>query len=183
MLYVVLDELLDHYGVVTEHLEDDIEQMEERALHDDSDAFVEDLVKLKRYVFAAGRLADQHREVVAGFVRPDFPFEKRGEIEPYFRDIEASHARLVDRLSAAGASVNGAFDIYVSRVSHRTNHVMKVLTVVSTVLLPATLVLGVFGTSFEGVAIYSRTGFWAMLALMVLISGSILLAFRRRRWL
>lgn len=82
MLYILLDELLTYYEGLIEHLEDDIESVEERALQDTSDDFLSDLLQLKRYVFALGRLAEQHRTVFAAFTRPDFPFVSGDEVEP-----------------------------------------------------------------------------------------------------
>ena len=182
MLYLVLDELLAYGEGLSEGLENEIEQMEERALKDTSDTFLDDLLRLKRYSFAVSRLLDHHEELFAAFLRPDFSFVSGGEVEPYFRDLDARLARLLDKIRATREAVNGAFDIYVSQMSHRTNQVMKILTLVSTVLLPATVILGVFGTNFQGVPLYTSTAFLVMLALIVLISGVILLAFRQRGW-
>ena len=183
MLFILLDQLLEYYDGLTERLEDEIEEMEERALRDAADPFLEDLLRLKRFVFALGRLVDQHREVFNAFLRPDFAPISGDEVEPYFRDLEARLERLLDRMSAARDSVNGAFDIYVSHVAHRTNHVMQILTIVSTVLLPATVLIGIFGTSIEGVPLYRPIWFWVMMAVMALVSGGILYAFRRRGWI
>lgn len=83
--------------------------------------------------------------------------------------------------------VNGAFDIYVSQVAHRTNGVMKVLTVVSTVLLPASLIVAIFGTSFEGLSLYTTLGFYpvaaAMTVVIITVTAAALLYFRRRGWI
>ncbi len=185
MLYLILDELLAYYESLTERVEDEIEAMEERALTDTSDRFLADLLRLKRYVFALGRLAGQHREVFAAFLRPDFPFVSGEEVEPYFRDLEGRLTNLLGSLSAAQEGVNGAFDIYVSHVSHRTNEIIRVLTIVSTVLLPATLILALFGTEFQETVtpLYSRAGFAAMLLAVFAVTVAILVAFRQRSWL
>ena len=60
---------------------------------------------------------------------------------------------------------------------------MRLLTVVSTVLLPASVILSLFGTTFEGVPLYSTAVFWVMVAVIALVTGTILLAFHRRGWL
>lgn len=182
MLYLVLDELLAYGEALSEGLENEIERMEERALKDMGDTFLDDLLRLKRYSFAVGRLMDQHEELFAAFLRPDFIFVSGDAVEPYFRDLDARLARLLDKIRATKDAVNGAFDIYVSHMSHRTNEVMKVLTLVSTVLLPATIILGIFGTNFRHVPLYAPIDFVVMLALIVLMSGAILLTFHRRGW-
>jgi magnesium transporter len=183
LLYVVLDELLHHTERLCEEQEDAIEAMEERALHDPGDAYMSDLMQLKRAVFALGRLVDQHREVFAAFLRPEFGLVAGREIEPYFRDLEGRYGHLLGRLADAKQAVDGAFDIYVSHVAHRTNEIMRLLTVVSTVLLPASVILGLFGTQFEGVPLYTSAAFVVMVLLTVVVTGTILLAFYRRGWL
>jgi magnesium transporter len=183
LLSILCDELLTHFEDLTEGLEDEVEVMEERALTDASDEFLEDLLRLKRFVFATHRLASQHRPLLEAFLRPDFPLVGGEAIEPYFRDLEARLQRLLDALDAARDSVNGAFDLYVSRVAHHTNGIMKVLTVVSVTLLPATVILGFFGTSFEMPALTAGASFIVMLMLIGLTTAGSLLLFRRWGWL
>jgi magnesium transporter len=183
LLSILVDELLAHYEDLTEGMQDEVEAMEERALTDASDAVLEDLLELKRFVFAVHRLAGQHRPLLEAFLRPDFPLVGGESIEPYFRDLEARLGRLLDALDAAKDGVNGAFDLYVSQVAHRTNGIMKVLTIVSATLLPATVVLGFFGTNFEEPRLNTFAGFVAMMALIVLITVGALALFARWGWL
>ena len=182
LLYVILDELLGYLEQLTEHLGDEIEAMEERALHDPADDLLADLLGLKRYVFAVSRLVEQHRAVFAAFIRPDWQFGT-DEVRPYYETLQARLERLEDLLGAAKEGVNGAFDIFVSHMAHRTNAVMRLLTVVSTILLPATLIVGVFGTSFDELPLFRPAGFGIMLALLALSTTLGLLAFRRLHWL
>ncbi|HEX8918051.1 MAG TPA: magnesium transporter CorA family protein [Chloroflexota bacterium] len=184
MLFILLDELLTYNEHLYEQLEDDIERMEERALVDTSDAFLHDLLHLKRYAFALSQLVDQHHSVFAAFLRPDFPFVSEEGVGAYYRDLEGRLTRLTGTLRAAGASVNGAFDIYVSHVTHRTNQIIRVLTIVSTVLLPLTVILGFFGTSFTDVKfLHTTAAFLIMLVLIALALSVTLGLFRRQGWL
>jgi magnesium transporter len=183
LLSILIDELLAHYEVLTEELEDEVEAMEVRALTDSSDALLEDLLHLKRFAFAVYRLASQHRATLEAFLRPDFPLVGGDVIEPYFRDLDVRLGRLLDALDAAKESVNGSFDLYVSQVAHRTNDIMKVLTIVSVTLLPASVVLGFFGTSFESPRINTTAGFIVMIALIMLTTAGSLVLFARRGWI
>jgi magnesium transporter len=183
LLSIVLDELLAHFDDLTEGLENEIEAIEERALSDSSDAFLTDLLKLKRFVFAVYRLASQHRPVLEAFLRPDFPLVGGDVIEPYFRDLDSRLGRLIDGLEAAKDGVNDAFDVYVSQVSRRTNDIMRVLAIVSTLLLPATVILGFFGTNFESPRLSTPIGFIMMMILIVMVTVGILLLFHRWGWL
>lgn len=185
MLYIVLDELLGYFEQLLEQLQGEIEQMEERALRDTSDTFLEDLLRFKRYAFALSQLAEQHRPVLTAFLRPDFQWVSGQGVEEYYRDLDGRLSWLGDALLAAKDAINGAFDIYVSHVSHRTNNIMKILTIVSTVLLPASVILGFFGTNnIQDMPLLTHaTGFVLMVASIVLISAITLLLFHRKGWL
>lgn len=183
MLYLILDELLEYYEELSDHIEDENEKMEQRALKDTSDSFLADLIKHKRYIFALSRLADQHRKVFAALLRPDSPLATNEEVQLYFQDLADHFERLLDTLLPAKEAVNGAFDIYVSHVSHRTNQVIKTLTIVSTIILPASVIISLFGTNIAGLSLYGPLDFLLMLSVIVITTITILLVFRRRGWI
>ncbi|GCE21924.1 magnesium transporter CorA family protein [Dictyobacter kobayashii] len=184
-LYIVLDELLTYYEDVNAQMQVQIEQMEERALLDTSDDFLTELLHFKRYAFALSQLADQHRAIFAVFLRPDFHYIPEQEIMLYYRDLDARLSRLIDTSRAAKESVNGIFDIYVSHVSHHTNNVMKILTMVSTILLPCTLIFTFFSTyTIQDIPLLThRIGFAVMVLSVVCVSGTVLWRFRHKGWL
>jgi magnesium transporter len=117
------------------------------------------------------------------FLRPDFPLVGGDIVEPYFRDLDERLGRLLDALGAAKESVNGSFDLYVSQVAHRTNDIMRVLTIVSVTLLPASVIIGLFGTDFEAPRLGTPPGFIVMVALIVLTTVGALVLFKRRGWI
>ena len=186
MLYIVLDELVAYDEQLNSQLQGEIEQVEEQALRQTSDDFLEQLLHFKRYAFALEQLADQHREIFVAFLRPDFGWVAGVEMEMYFRDLEHRLAHLLDRLREAKEAINGTFEIYVSNLTHRTNQIIKVLTLVSTVLLPTTVIIGLFGTNLATMLqpspVTTSLEFIAMLLSILLVSGGILWGFRRRGW-
>ena len=185
LLYIILDTVLEHYEELTERVEDQAERMEERALKETSDELLREVLKLKRYTFALRRLVEQHRVILRAFLRPDFPFTAREEMEHYFRDLEERFQRLLGALSSAEGAVKGAFEIFISHVSHRTNQVMRTLTIVSILFLPPTLLVGFFGTNFvsSDPFLYQSVAFYVMMVAIVLTSIGSLFIFRRKGWL
>lgn len=183
MLYIVLDELLTHFVGLYEHVEADVERMEERALMDTSDVFLEDLLSFKRLVTALDRLVQQHRPVFAAFLRPDFQFVGGDDVSVYYRDLEGRLGYLLERLGVAREAITSSFDVYVSQMAHRTNQIIKILTIVSTVVLPVSIIVGFFSTSFNGLPIYGHVGFVVMVVTIVVLISGVLLAFRRWGWL
>lgn len=183
MLYILLDGLLEHYEDQADDMDEQIEHMELQALLEADDAFLGELLRLKRYAYALNRLAEQHRQVFEAFMRADFPFIAGDEVSGYFHNLDGRLYRLLENLAGAKESVNGAFDIYVSRVSHQTNQVIRVLTIISALLLPMTVILSFFGTGFRSQGyLYSQTAFVVMVCLLLGVTGVLLFLFRQRGW-
>jgi magnesium transporter len=185
MLFILLDELLEYYEFLKEQVQSQIELMEEHALTTTSNEFLSDLLHFKRYVFALSQLAGQHRTIFTAFLRPDFKHVSGRPVESYYRDLEVRHSRLDETFLGARDSVNTIFDIYISHVSHVTNSVMKTLTIVSTVLLPAALIIGFFSTvtvqNFP--LLLTLWGFVVMVLSIATSTTVILWIFHHKGWL
>ena len=183
LVYIILDELLAYYERLCEHVDDEVEVLEERALTDTTDAYLGDVLRLKRYVFALSRLADHHRDVLASFLRPDFPFQAPDVVRPYFRQLNERLAHALAVLADAKAGVNGAFTIYVSHVSHRTSRIIRTLTVISGLLLPVTVILAFFSAVAQIAPIYRGTGL-VLMVLCILTTGLVgVWIFERKQWI
>jgi magnesium transporter len=182
LLYVILDELLGYYGGLVEHVAEEIERIEERALVDSSDAFLADMLHAKRYVFALDHLAAQHRAIFAAILRPDFPFVDRDRMERHFRDLDSRLADLLATFAAAEDAVNGAFQIYVSHMAHRTNQIIRTLTLISGLFLPVSVLLTGFAAFAQVAPTYGRDLALLMLGLGFLAIVVALVIFHRAGW-
>lgn len=183
MLYIVLDELVGYFDALEDAVRTDVEEAQVRALRESGAEFLEDMLGLKRYVFAFAQVIEQHGPVFSAFLRPDFPYVSNEEVQPHFRALEDGLVRLVDRLDTTRQEVNTTFDIYLSRQAHRTNDAMKVLTMVATVLFTATFIEGFFGPSFSGIPTHTVGGFVAMVLLIAAVATATMAVFRWRGWM
>jgi magnesium transporter len=185
MLYVLLDEALAYYDGLHEDLQDAIEAMETRALTTVSEDYLKDLQQFKRFAFATAQLAAHHQQIFVTVLRPDFSWVTGEGVEAYFRDLESRFTRLNEALLAAKDGLNGAFDLYVSHIAHRTNQVIKILTIVSTTLLPMSVIVGFFGVNNLGAIplLLQPGGFVLMVLIIIAISGGALIYFSRQGWL
>jgi magnesium transporter len=115
---------------------------------------------------------------------------ERGEspfIQPstyvYLRDIYDHTIQAIDTIETYRDMLSGMLDIYLSSVSYKLNEIMKVLTIVSTIFIPLTFVVGLYGMNFEFMPeLKSPWGYPSVLLLMLVISLSMLYYFKRKKW-
>ena len=102
----------------------------------------------------------------------------------FFRDIDDHCVRLVDMAEGYREVAQAAVEAYLSVVSIKTNEIMKVLTQISTVMLPLTFIAGIYGMNFDVMPeLHWRLGYPFALGLMVLTATALLVWFRRRKWM
>jgi magnesium transporter len=184
LLYVLLDSLLDHYAHELDKLQTRVNQVEERLLTEPGRAALNEALILKRQIHKIRRVVSPHREAFSSLSAPDSPVRFRPSVEAQaFRDLLARLEGLVSELDHARDLALGSYSLYISNVSHRTNEQLKVLTILSAVLLPLSVVVGLFGTNFKLPEYESLAPFYVMLIGMVVMACGMLAFFRWRRWL
>lgn len=182
LLYLILDTMVWHYTKEFEEVEDQVELLEEQLLRDPGRDALDKAVRLKHHINDLRSLIAPHREAFGVLIAGDFPPAER-RMEGYFRDLLAHLGSLIDRIDHVRDIVTGSYNLYISNVGQRTNQQLRVLTFLSAVLLPMTVIAGLFGTNFTLSEYTTAEGFYVMLAGMVLITVALLVFFHRRHWL
>jgi magnesium transporter len=187
LAYRVTDGVVDGYFGLLDELEDLIEAVEESVLEEPDPAVLSDLNAVRRDLLSFRKVVWPTRDAVGAFARGD-PDEVRETTEKYYRDVYDHVVQLVDLTETYRDLARGARDIYLNTVAQSTNEVTKVLTVVATIILPLTLVVGVFGMNFADAPTNMPELGWAFAypAVMLGMTGSalvLLLYFRQEGWL
>lgn len=182
LLYVLLDTLVADYSREFEEVEDEVERLEERLLREPGRAALDDVMVMKRHIHTVRRILAPHRRAFSALVAPDSPVPAP-QVEAYFRDLVQHVDTLAERLEHARDTVTGSYNLYISNISHRTNQELRVLTYLSAVLLPMTVITGIFGTNFKLGEYEFFDGFYVMLTGMAMMTVGLLLFFRWRKWL
>jgi Mg2+ and Co2+ transporter CorA len=138
---------------------------------------------MRRRIARARHLVASHRELFAEIQRPDFMPEKdTGDAE-----LLSAVAQRLDRAGEAVANARemliGTFDVHMTRTAQRTNDIMKILTLASVILLPASVVAGVMGMNFRVGFFENPDLFWAVIAGMAAIATGTVGFARWRGWL
>lgn len=189
LAYALVDTVVDHYFTVLEHLADEIDALEERLLEYPTPTASHQLNRLRRTVLVVRRSIWPLREVVGEVGRSESPLVQAGT-GPYWRDVHDHAVEMMDTVETFREMIAGMLDMYLSSLTHRTNEVMKVLTLIATIFIPLTFITGVYGMNFDTTAspwnmpeLRWYWGYPAALALMAAVVGAMLLYFRRKRWL
>jgi Mg2+ and Co2+ transporter CorA len=183
---LLLDWLFTQYILTFEDLENRVDSFDAAVLRgdlSDAEGSVAVLVGLRRQVSTLRRLLAPHRDLVVWISHAR---EHHLVTEQAMQHLEQIGPRIEQALQAADTSrdsINGSFALLMSTTAQRTNDVMRVLTVVSVTLLPATLIASVMGMNFHPGFFDDATLFWVVVLLMSALITTALLGARTRRWL
>ncbi|SIQ98434.1 magnesium transporter [Haladaptatus litoreus] len=187
IVYRICDGLVDGFFDVLDQIEAQIETVEDAVITDTSIETLESINNLRRELLSFRKLVWPTREAVATLARGD-PEEVRPETEKYFRDVYDHLFQLVDLTETYRELASGARDIYLNSLSVSTNEVMKKLTVVATIVLPLTFVVGLYGMNFRNspynIPEFGWTyGYPAVMVGMLSVTLILLVYFRKMEWL
>jgi len=183
LLYALLDAVVDQYFVILEELGDDIEALEEEVLAHPRADVLQTLHRLKREMIYLRKAVWPLREIINVLARDDSSLVQKHTLI-YLRDLYDHAIRVMDTVETFRDLISGMADIYLSSLSNRTNVVMKLLTVITTIFMPLTLLTGIFGMNFKYIpGLTEPWGFFAVMAAMVIISVTMLTLFRRKKWI
>jgi magnesium transporter len=176
-------EMNDYFQAI-EAVQNDVDQVEESILVDSAgEAALDRLVALRRRTAQLRRSLSAHRQVYATLSHPSFHALGESPAAQEFELLSERLDRAVQATESARDMAIGAFDLFMTRTAQRTNDIMKVLTTVSVLLLPATLLAGILGMNVLPHYLVQTWLFWVALGLMAFIGVGALWLLRRRGWL
>jgi len=185
LLQRVLDELVDYYMPIVDDFDIAINTLEDRVLdmRRSNNAILGEIMDLRRSVARLKRISSRQLEVLYRMSHGEFP-QIDDHVLPFFRDVHDHLQRISDLAEGYRDLVGSLFDIHFAVVGNKTNDVMKTLAVLSAILLPLTLLSGIYGMNFDVLPGKEwQHGYWAMLGMMVLITIVLLFYFWRRGWI
>lgn len=183
LCYSLIDAVVDNYFVILEHLGESIEELEQQLLdHPDASA-IKNLYRLRRELIQLRKSVWPLREVLNALTRDESRLVQEGT-RIYLRDVYDHTVHIIDTVETLREMLAAMLDIYLSSLSIRMNEVMKVLTVISTIFIPLTFLVGVYGMNFDYMP--ELHVWWAyplVWAVMLGVALGMVLYFRRKGWL
>jgi len=182
LFYKTIDATVDAYAPVLDWFNDAIDAIEDKVLEKPSPDTVQRIFALKRGLIELRRVLTNMRDVASHLQRMETELIQR-DLWPFLRDVYDHLARAVETVEMHRDLLAGAMDIYLSSVANRTNQVMKVLTVLGTIALPAIVISGFYGMNTMGLPWASSPYATAVAAgLMVMTTAGLLLVLKKFDW-
>jgi len=188
LAYAILDAVIDHYFPVLEAYGERLESLEDRIVAEPDRAAVAEIHAVKRELLHLRRAIWPQREALNSLVRDEIPHITE-ETRLYFRDCYDHAVRIIDLVETYREVCSDLMDLYLSSISNRMNEIMKVLTVISTLFIPLTFIVGVYGMNFNTAFPWNMPelnwpfGYPLCLAIMAAIAIGQLLFFYRKGWI
>lgn len=195
LAYALLDSIVDHYYPVLESLGNSIDDIEDSLLEKPSREMVFTLHEYKRKLTQMRRFVWPMRDVVNALLH-DTSGHVSNSTKIFLRDCYDHAIQLMDFVESYKEITSGLMDLYHSSVGLRTNEVMRVLTVITSIFIPLTFIVGVYGMNFAPVSadggkklplnmpeLYHPYGYIGVMAIMLLIALVQLAIFKKMKWL
>lgn len=183
LLYSLVDTVVDNYFLVLEKIGERVEVLEDEITNNPSDNTLKSLYKLKQELIFIRKAVWPLREVISSLEREESAMIRK-ETRKYIRDAYDHTIQVIDSTESYRDSISSLLDIYLSSMSNRTNDVVKVLTIISTIFMPLTFIAGVYGMNFEYMPeLKWKYSYFVVLGLMLLSALAMLLWFRRKKWI
>ena len=183
ILHRMLDRLVDNFLPVMDQIGVKLELLEDQIIHHPHPDLLEKVLEAKKSIQRIRRMTAHQRLILESLARGHLELIERDSLA-FFRDIYDHFIRVADLAEAYREGAQSAVEAYLSMSANKTNDIMKVLTQISTIMLPLTFIAGIYGMNFDHMPeLHWYLGYPFAVGLMVIVAVALLVWFRRRHWL
>ena len=183
LAYCLIDAIVDNYFVVLENLGERVEAVEDEVVSNPTPQTLVVIHDSKRNLLFLRKTIWPLREVVDRLERGESRLIKKSTII-YLRDVYDHTIQIIDTVETLRDMVSGMLEIYLSSISNRLNEVMKVLTIIATIFIPLTFIVGIYGMNFRYMPeIEAKWGYPAVVISMAIVAVVMVMYFRTKKWL
>jgi magnesium transporter len=183
--HAIIDVLTERFLPLMERLDREIDVLETAIMRAPSPDHLQTILDLRHALSRLRRVGMHQRDVLSRLSRSEPALELVPEgARPFFRDAYDHFVRVTDLNDAFRETLSAAMEVYLSVQGHKLNEIMKMLTLISTIMLPLTFIAGVYGMNFDVMPeLHWRWGYFGALGSMSVTALGLVGYFRRKRWL
>jgi magnesium transporter len=183
LAYALGDLLVDHFYIVLESLDEEIQKLEDVIMDDANSNLRDDIHHLKKQAIFVRKLIVPTREAISKFSKSENEI-----IQPtssvFLRDLYDHTIQIMDMVDSSRDILNGLQDLYLSEISFKMNQVMQILTIITIIFVPLSFLAGLYGMNFELMPeLKYKYGYFVLLGVMLIIAISLIYWFKKRKWL
>ncbi len=183
LLYSLLDVIVDHYFIVVENLGHRTGALEERVIRRPRAADLATMQALRRKLVTVSRLVTPTREMAGRLNTIQSPLIEKNT-KRYINDLQDHAVYLSESITMFRDQLSILENTYHASLNMRMGQVMKLLTVISTIFIPLTFIVGIYGMNFDNMPeLHWHYGYFAIMGFMFVLAVGMLLVFRKKGWL
>jgi magnesium transporter len=182
LAFALIDVIVDYYFHIIESIGDEINALEELIFSNPDDKHLQDIQHNKKQLLLLRKSIYPLREAIYKLQKTEFSLIDKKTIK-YFNDVYDHTVQIIETIESQRDMNTGLKDIYLSGLSMQMNRVMQVLTLIATIFIPLTFIVGIYGMNFEYMPELSwRYGYFIIMGLMLAIALGLLFYFKRKKW-
>ncbi len=183
LAYALIDSIVDSYFVILEQFGERVEYVEQELATTPTQDTLQVIRTFKKEMIFLRKSIWPLREVVNSLERGEFPLIQSAT-GIYLRDVYDHTVQIIDAVESYQDMLSGMLEVYLSSMSNKMNEVMKLLTVFAAIFIPLTFVAGIYGTNFSFIPeLEWKWSYFVFLFVLVVIGVSLLVYFRKKKWL
>ncbi|HPI67104.1 MAG TPA: magnesium transporter CorA family protein [bacterium] len=187
LLYEILNNLLHECFPMLSHINRDIDGIETNVLNvfEKRLAIITEILRIKTNIVNFRKAMQAHKSIISKLIKVSERFYPKNQLHLYFNNLVNHTKDIWDFLENYKDSINAIHETHESLMSHRQTEIMKTLTVISVIVFPLTLFAAIFGmnTMTAMPFLTSKYDFWLVIAIMIFGALSMLLVFKKKKWL
>lgn len=183
LLYLLLDAILDNYFETIDELQKDIVEMEAKSLKSPSQDMLVRIESKKKVTGIIKKSLLPMKEALTKILNDKLSFIYKENLK-YYRDLRNNCLNAIEEIDSVSQSLDSLTNVYFSSLSHKMNEIMKVLTLVATIFIPLTFIVGVYGMNFEYMPeLGYKYGYFVVWGVMLTVGILMAIYFKRKKWL
>lgn len=183
LLFALIDAIVDNYFTILEHINDTIESLEDEVYANPTTEVAHKIQELKKEVLKVRRKMAPVKEIVSRLVDTESKLISK-DTKLFLRDVQDHCIEINESLQIYRELSMSLMDMYMSNMSNKMNEVMKVLTIMASIFIPLTFIVGVYGMNFDHMPeLHWDYGYLGVWGLMIAMFIGLLVYFKSKNWL
>jgi magnesium transporter len=183
ILYHILDRCVDEYRLLVDDVEDKVDKMERGIFRNPYIRIAKDIFHLKRLLHQVRRYMAEEKNIMSAISHQNLPYMST-DADVYFIDVYDHISRVVDSLDSYREALTGLLELQMGMKADRMNEIMKTLTIVSSIFLPLTFIVGLYGMNLKNMPEMSWPySYPVVLIVMIVIAVGLIIYYKRRKWM